>query len=107
MIMTATGNLPSLSGAVNLTRIPKFGSVILTPKKIGLYWYNFKLTAIDKTRYVIPSDPYKVSTIEDYMGRSWQITCYKKGFKTPGWLVGGIMYQIFPTVFISAVKKRI
>lgn len=77
------------------------------PEKIGLYWYNFKLTAIDKTRYVIPSDPYKVSTIEDYMGRSWQITCYKKGFKTPDWLVGGIMYQIFPTVFISAVKKRI
>lgn len=32
-----------------------------TPKKIGLYWYNFKLTAIDKTRYVIPSDPYYVS----------------------------------------------
>lgn len=41
-----------------------------TPEKIGLYWYNFKLTGIDKTRYVIPSDPYKVSTIEDYMGRS-------------------------------------
>lgn len=41
-----------------------------TPEKIGLYWYNFKLTGIDKTRYVIPSDPYKVSTIEDYMGIS-------------------------------------
>ena len=77
-----------------------------TPKKIGLYWYNFKLTAIDKTRYVIPSDPYKVSTIEDYMGRSWQITCYKKGFKTPGWLVGGIMYQIFPDRFYFSGEEK-
>ena len=77
-----------------------------TPKKIGLYWYNFKLTAIDKTRYVIPSDPYKVSAIEDYMGRSWQITCYKKGFKTPGWLVGGIMYQIFPDRFYFSGEEK-
>ena len=77
-----------------------------TPKKIGLYWYNFKLTAIDKTRYVIPSDPYKVSTIEDYMGRSWQITCYKKGFKTPDWLVGGIMYQIFPDRFYFSGEEK-
>ena len=77
-----------------------------TPKKIGLYWYNFKLTTIDKTRYVIPSDPYKVSTIEDYMGRSWQITCYKKGFKTPGWLVGGIMYQIFPDRFYFSGEEK-
>ena len=77
-----------------------------TPKKIGLYWYNFKLTGIDKTRYVIPSDPYKVSTIEDYMGRSWQITCYKKGFKTPGWLVGGIMYQIFPDRFYFSGEEK-
>lgn len=77
-----------------------------TPKKIGLYWYNFKLTAIDKIRYVIPSDPYKVSTIEDYMGRSWQITCYKKGFKTPGWLVGGIMYQIFPDRFYFSGEEK-
>ena len=77
-----------------------------TPKKIGLYWYNFKLTTIDKTRYVVPSDPYKVSTIEDYMGRSWQITCYKKGFKTPGWLVGGIMYQIFPDRFYFSGEEK-
>lgn len=76
------------------------------PEKIGLYWYNFKLTTIDKTRYVIPSDPYKVSTIEDYMGRSWQITCYKKGFKTPGWLVGGIMYQIFPDRFYFSGEEK-
>jgi len=77
-----------------------------TPEKIGLYWYNFKLTGIDKTRYVIPSDPYKVSTIEDYMGRSWQITCYKKGFKTPDWLVGGVMYQIFPDRFYFSGEEK-
>lgn len=77
------------------------------PEKIGLYWYNFKLTGIDKTRYVIPSDPYKVSTIEDYMGRSWQITCYKKALKLPAGLSAELCIRFFPTVFISAVKKRI
>lgn len=40
------------------------------------------------------------------MGRSWQITCYKKGFKTPGWLVGGIMYQIFPDRFYFSGEEK-
>lgn len=79
-----------------------------TPDRVGLYWYGFKLTCPHSIRYVVPSDAYKKSSIEDSPGRSWQITCYKKGFDTPKWPVGGIMYQIFPDRFYySGVEKKI
>lgn len=78
------------------------------PRKIGLYWYSFKLYTNDGTRYIVPSDAYKISSIEDSPGRSWQITCYKKGFKTPQWPVGGVMYQIFPDRFnFSGEEKKL
>lgn len=32
-------------------------------------------------------------------GNEWQQTVYKKGFETPEWAKGGIMYQIFPDRF--------
>lgn len=77
-----------------------------TPDRIGLYWYSFKLNTNDGVRYIIPSDPYQVSTIERSPGRSWQITCYKKGFETPSWPVGGVMYQIFPDRFNFSGEKK-
>ncbi len=77
-----------------------------TPDNIGLYWYGFRLTTNEGLRYIVPSDPYKVSTIERSPGRSWQITSYKKGFETPAWPVGGVMYQIFPDRFnFSGIRK--
>ncbi len=79
-----------------------------TPDRIGLYWYGFKLHTNEGVRYIVPSDPYSISTIERSPGRSWQITCYKKGFCTPHWPVGGIMYQIFPDRFnFSGDEKRL
>lgn len=77
-----------------------------TPKKMGLYWYGFKLNTKDGVRYIVPSDPYTVSSIEQSPGRSWQITCYKKGFKTPNWPVGGVMYQIFPDRFHYSGERK-
>lgn len=76
------------------------------PDRIGLYWYSFKLNTSHKVRYVVPSDPYTKSTIEDSPGRSWQITCYKKGFDTPKWPVGGVMYQIFPDRFYFSGEEK-
>lgn len=79
-----------------------------TPDRIGLYWYGFKLNTTEGLRYVVPSDAYNISSIEHSPGRSWQITCYKKGFNTPHWPVGGVMYQIFPDRFnFSGVEKNI
>ncbi len=32
-------------------------------------------------------------------GKHWQLTVYDKNYKTPEWIKGGIMYQIFPDRF--------
>ncbi len=77
-----------------------------TPSRIGLYWYFFKLNTPDSTKYLVPSDPYTISQIQDSPGRSWQLTCYKKGFETPKWPVGGVMYQIFPDRFCFSGEEK-
>ncbi len=76
------------------------------PERIGLYWYFFKLNATESVKYLVPSDPYKISEIQDSPGRSWQLTCYKKGFETPKWPVGGVMYQIFPDRFNFSGEEK-
>ncbi len=77
-----------------------------TADRIGLYWYGFKLNTNEGVRYIVPSDPYQISSIERSPGRSWQITCYKKGFETPSWPIGGVMYQIFPDRFNFSGEKK-
>lgn len=79
-----------------------------TPEQVGLYWYSFKLNTSEGPRFVVPGDVDTKSSIERSPGRSWQITCYKKGFETPTWPVGGVMYQIFPDRFhFSGNRKEI
>jgi glycosidase len=77
-----------------------------TPEKMGLYWYGFKLRTKYGDRYIVPTDVDTKSTISETPGRAWQITCYKKGFKTPEWPVGGVMYQIFPDRFCFSGEKK-
>ena len=78
-----------------------------TPERMGLYWYSFRvLNPEGNHRYVVPSDPYTISSVEDSPGRSWQLTCYKKGFTTPMWPVGGVMYQIFPDRFYFSGEEK-
>ena len=79
-----------------------------TPHRIGLYWYSFRMHTKYGMRYIVPSDPYKISEVSEHPGRSWQITCYKKGFTTPKWPVGGVMDQIFPDRFdFSGEEKQL
>ena len=79
-----------------------------TPKEIGLYWYCFKLDTQYGIRYIVQSDAHRISSVEESITRSWQITCYKKGFTTPKWPSGGVMYQIFPDRFnFSGEEKKL
>ena len=77
-----------------------------TPHRTGLYWYGFRLNTKNGVRYLIPSDPYRICEISEHPGRSWQLTCYKKGFTTPRWPVGGVMYQIFPDRFYFSGEEK-
>ena len=77
-----------------------------TVDKIGLYWHGFKLHTREGERFIVPAGPDIKSEIVRSPGASWQITCYKKDFKTPDWPKGGIMYQIFPDRFNYSGQRK-
>ena len=70
----------------------------------GLYWYHFELDT-----------PWGRSFVRN-VGRGvgdfapdasdFQQTVYDKDFKTPDWLKGGIIYQIFPDRFYSSGTEK-
>lgn len=76
-------------------------------ENIGLYWHSFKLQTSIGDRYINLDRTNNMATIDRSQGNSsWQITCYKKGFETPKWPCGGIMYQIFPDRFYYSGEKK-
>ncbi len=67
-----------------------------TPEESGLYFYDFYFeTGVG--RAVIKRGAGGIGA-EDASG-SWQQTVYEADFSTPGWLSGGLIYQIFPDRF--------
>lgn len=73
----------------------------------GLYWYHFD--------YCSSYGRSSVLEVKDGVGgfsggfsarNDWQLTVTEKGFKTPDWLKGGIIYQIFPDRFFSSGKEK-
>ena len=70
----------------------------------GLYWYyfyyesdygTFKVTKSENSLGIVSND-----------GDMWQLTVYDKEFKTPEWLLGGIIYQIFLDRFYRSSTKK-
>ncbi|MCM1284769.1 MAG: glycoside hydrolase family 13 protein [Acetobacter sp.] len=70
----------------------------------GLYFYHFELDT-----------PWGKSMIKNigsgigdfsYDGSDFQQTVYDENFKTPDFLKGGIIYQIFPDRFYNSKKKK-
>lgn len=77
-----------------------------TPNRMGLYWYTFQLETPDGSRFLV-RDFGSNARLDYNIIYSWQLTCYKKGFETPDWPSGGVMYQIFPDRFaFSGESKR-
>lgn len=70
----------------------------------GLYFYHF--------RYQTPSGTGNIflrsSGCGEFApaGKEWQQTVSKADFKTPGWVKGGIMYQIFPDRFFFSGEEK-
>ncbi len=74
--------------------------------RVGLYWYHFGMDTCYGRRYIM-----KGYGGEGYLALSeneprFQLTCYESDFKTPDWLPGGIMYQIFPDRFYYSGQKK-
>lgn len=72
------------------------------PENTGLYFYYFELkTSHAHSRLSRGKGGEAVMQGSD----RWQLTVYDKDFKTPDWLSGGIIYQIFPDRFHSSGKN--
>ncbi len=73
----------------------------VTLDKAGLYFYHFELEY---------PDGRSSTGVRDGIGfegnslNEWQLTVYEADFKTPDWVKGGIMYQIFPDRFRRSMK---
>ncbi len=75
-----------------------------TPKCVGVCFYHFELKTDHGHRHFFKGINGELE--RGSFRNPWQLTVYEKDFKTPDWLVGGIIYQIFPDRFnFSGVEK--
>ena len=75
------------------------------PEKAGLYWYGFAIDS-ERGREYLTCCPDGTAALSRESGRMWQLTCYEKDFRTPDWLAGGVMYQVFPDRFAGSGEKK-
>ncbi len=66
----------------------------------GLYWYYFKYNS-PYGQMTVSKCKHSLGFVSDE-GVSWQQTVYERDYKTPDWLKGGIIYQIFPDRFYNS-----
>lgn len=66
----------------------------------GLYFYHFSY----ETPFGVGNIYLRSSGLGEFSpnGNEWQLTVYDKNFKTPDWIKGAIMYQIFPDRFYKS-----
>ena len=75
-------------------------------EEVGLYWYHFGMDTKYGRKYIMKGgfgEGYEASSDGE---PRFQLTCYDADFKTPSWLPGGIMYQIFPDRFCFSGEKK-
>ncbi len=70
----------------------------------GIYWYCFRYESPHGEFYVTRCDGSVGFVSRD--GECWQQTVYDADFKTPEWLAGGVIYQIFPDRFFNSGTKK-
>ncbi len=75
------------------------------PETAGLYWYGFAVDTEDGRRHLTCRADGTAAVAEE-QGALWQLTCYEKEFTTPDWLVGGVMYQVFPDRFACSGEPK-
>lgn len=69
----------------------------------GLYFYHFSYeTAFGRGNIFLRSGGCGEFSPN---GNEWQLTVFDENYKTPDWLKGGIMYQIFPDRFYKGYIK--
>ena len=75
-------------------------------QKPGLYLYHFEVTTWRGVLNLHKGFGGDGTVMGESSGGDWQLTVYDRSFHTPEWLVGGIMYQVFPDRFFSSGKAK-
>lgn len=70
----------------------------------GLYFYWFSLDTWRGTLQMTRG--FGGEGILQESARVWQLSVYERSFKTPDWLAGGVMYQIFPDRFFRSDESK-
>ena len=71
----------------------------------GLFWYGFRYTSNFGEFFVVKTED-SLGIVSATRGAFWQQTVYSKDYKTPDWLDGGIIYQIFPDRFAKSGEEK-
>ncbi|MDE5737812.1 MAG: glycoside hydrolase family 13 protein [Oscillospiraceae bacterium] len=73
------------------------------PKYTGVHYYYFAYTTKGQ-RFYIKKTAGHIGNLND--GDLFQLTVYSEDYKTPDFLKGGVMYQIFPDRFYKSGKPH-
>ena len=84
----------------NMQKIDNYFEVSLSLES-GLYFYYFDL---QNGQYI--SNSYDLIGILSNIKQDFQLTVYDAEFEVPSWLMGGVIYQIFPDRFYRAEKQK-
>lgn len=88
-------------GQVDAAQI--FAGKAASPSSSGLMWYYFIIRGAGRTYYYgsNPDGLGGLGQFTQYPPYSYQITVYRKNFKTPEWFKDSVMYQIFVDRFFD------
>ena len=73
------------------------------PDSAGVYWYSFRIDTRCGIRQIGRGE-HGCGAMDSEL--PFQLTVYDPAFQTPGWLAGGIMYQIFPDRFCNGTPEK-
>ena len=76
-----------------------FSAEFTMPEEPCLLWYYFVAEKDGGKYYCCKAPGGKSETLTYSSEKSWQITVFRKDFKTPEWFKKSVMYQIFPDRF--------
>ena len=83
----------------------RFYSVSLPLLSEGLYLYDFRYTS-NFGEFFVSKERGGRGVFGKLPGARFQQTVYKAGFKTPEFLLGGVIYQIFPDRFYASGEGK-
>ncbi len=78
---------------------------IVTPEQPGLWFYRFSFVSPFGAN-ALTAGAGGAAALNDPAGEPYRLTVYHPAFTTPGWLKGGVLYQIFPDRFCASGEPK-